>query len=166
MHDTRTSSKLMLICSVLFLSMGHATRCAEVNNTTTKADFWKKNPELKHYVAHGFTGLATFTACVIGAIASKILMSKISEKHRFKNIADNAITTTCVLACLYATYKTPQWTDTYLLKNNKQRTTKQKIVNFLNRLYIIPPWGCLTGEFCCDMLEEVPALEEQQTPAN
>jgi hypothetical protein len=52
-----------------------------------------------------------------------------------------------ILAGLYVIYKTPQWTDKYVLKKDSVRTSKQNIIVFLNRCIIPYPFGVVTGEF-------------------
>lgn len=51
-----------------------------------------------------------------------------------------------VAAGLYVLYKTPQWTDTYVLKKDDKRTMPQNIITFLNRLFV-PFFGIITGEY-------------------
>lgn len=49
-------------------------------------------------------------------------------------------------AGLYIMYKTPQWTDTYLLESQKKRTTSRNILTFLSRIILPDPIGVVVGE--------------------
>jgi hypothetical protein len=51
------------------------------------------------------------------------------------------------IAGLYIVYKTPQWTDTYILKKETTRTGQQNIIAFVNRILLFYPLGVLTGEY-------------------
>lgn len=61
-----------------------------------------------------------------------------------------------LIAGSYLMYKTPQWTDTYLLKVKERRTTKENIVVLLSRQL---PWplGIFTGEY---LAKEIKKREE------
>lgn len=47
----------------------------------------------------------------------------------------------------YIVYKTPQWTDTHILKKETERTGKQNAITFASRALVVPPFGILLGEY-------------------
>lgn len=133
---------------------------AEVNQETQLS--------ANHYVSHLITGLgahlalatSSFVGLIIGnAVARTNIADWISYQmgltpKEFKcdnfNIlfAQRAIPgALAMLAGLYVVYKTPQWTDKYLLKKKKERTLKQNILVFFNRFVLPCPVGVLTGEY-------------------
>ena len=151
-------SKGFLICSVLLVSIGQTSIYAEDNTTTNKkATFWQRHPDLKRYGAHTLTG---FTSHIVAA-ATIILTATLSASHvkdgqNIKEILAKCIlpTTIAGIASVYTVFKTPQWTDTYILKNGKKRTTIQNMSNFCVRVLIGAPFGYALGECCSEMLEE------------
>lgn len=127
----------------------------------------KKPSKLKYYTTHIATGGAAQLAFVasnllgyVGSIATIDLdiSTQIGRKTGF--VAPDRSCTNYwlgffigilpLLACLtagsYFVYKTPQWTDTYLLKSDKKRTTRQNIITLLNRICLPYPLGIITGE--------------------
>ncbi len=58
-----------------------------------------------------------------------------------------------MIAGFYLMYKMPQFTDTYLLKLKKQRTTKQNIAIFALRALVPYPVGVLVGEVVNDAMD-------------
>lgn len=51
-----------------------------------------------------------------------------------------------ITSSLIILYKTPSWTDEYILNLKAKRTDGQKLIGFLSRLLLIGPIGPLVGE--------------------
>ncbi|MFI5332986.1 MAG: hypothetical protein ACHQVS_02705 [Candidatus Babeliales bacterium] len=138
--------------------------------TETTPELQQKTEQLSanHYTSHLITGLAahlvfltsTVTGIIIGdAVAKTGTADWISyqigltpKELRCTNynilFGVRAIPAALsMLAGLYVVYKTPQWTDKYLLKKKKERSVRQNILVFLNRFLLPCPIGILTGEY-------------------
>ena len=133
----------------------------------------KKAPEVQkeqlsteHYVTHWVTGIAaniahimsTMTGLKVGDAAVKAgLADWIGHQRGItppdERCEDYGTIATVIgvptllggIAGLYIVYKTPQWTDKYILKKKTERTSKQNFIVFLHRMFI--PFGSLTGEY-------------------
>lgn len=46
-----------------------------------------------------------------------------------------------IILSQYCAYKTPQWTDTYLLNYTHQRTTQQNVITYLSSAVLIYQFG-------------------------
>lgn len=54
---------------------------------------------------------------------------------------------TSIAAGLYVFYKTPQWTDTYILKSDKIHMPRQHLINQFIRAVVTYPIGGVVGEY-------------------
>lgn len=121
-----------------------------------------------HYASHLITGLAAqlgyVTTGIIGLVMGDMVartgtadwisyqMGLTTKEFKYTNFnilfAVRAVPLTLsMLAGLYVMYKTPQWTDKYLLKKKKERTSRQNVLVFCNRALLGWPIGILTGEY-------------------
>lgn len=121
-----------------------------------------------HVVTGGIANIAHLMSCTIGLTVALMVETEYDLSTRIHNMImwndplEKGIKTTnhiCIalsmlpimlpsmLASLYLIYRTPQWTDTYILHKDKQRTCKQNIITFLNRAIIPWPFGVVTGEY-------------------
>lgn len=104
------------------------------------------------YVAHILTGAASNIAALVsvaaGAVAGQVALVR-NPSGDISAIYLSSATPILLgsIAGLYIIYKTPQWTDTNLLEKKKERTTKQNIIVFLNRILLSWPLGVVTGEY-------------------
>ena len=112
------------IITQLFLAITLTTcitmHAAESNDTSSQSS-------ILDYSAHVATGsLVKLLPWLTQEAISHI-------KQEFLGDVPSYISLPLGIAYLYIRYKTPQWTDTYLLKKKELRTTKQNIINFIIR---------------------------------
>ncbi len=131
----------------------------------------QKEKKSLNYSTHLATGLlahislpiTTIGGFLIGEVASNnnmdtwiyrnfnfqppLLEGELNENLQLMCFVSGIPTLFGLLAGLYFVYKTPQWTETYILRKNDTRTTKQNIINFINRILLPYPFGVVCGEF-------------------
>ncbi len=93
-----------------------------------------------HYLTHLGTDLASrlaFVTFVIAGIETQ------------KNSGDISTTVPIIggLLGLFLIFKTPKWTDKYLLNNDLNRSFKQEFLTFLHRVFVFYPLCTMTGEY-------------------
>lgn len=112
-------------------------------------------PSVKHYIVHvagDIVGaIAAFsllkTGLVIGTL-SAVATASATECPEMGIPAFIVPTATGCAAAFYVYYKTPEWTDTYLLERGNGRTTKQNITTLLTRVFLpILQIGTCVGEY-------------------
>ena len=109
--------------------------CTSANN---------KSHILRHYATHVATDAAAqFTGAM--SIAAGLVIGNAFAENRSNELAATSVLTGFA-AALYTLYKTPQWTDTYILKYDTQRSTCQNILTCVCRILISFPLGTLLGE--------------------
>lgn len=106
-----------------------------------------KPSQMRHYITH----IATDGLSHIAAVAS--VMTGIAVGAALKDKSE-ALTIASFLSGFgtagYIKYKTPQWTDTYVLKNDIKRTTPENILTFICRVLIPFPIGTVVGELALE----------------
>jgi hypothetical protein len=120
----------------------------------TSAD--KKPDMLRHYATHIIADGAAHLAAA-GCMAAGFIIGGKLEQNKSSGLAA-ASALTGIAAALYTVYKTPQWTDHYILNYDTQRSTSQNILTFVCRIFIPFPLGTLLGE-----LESEKRLKEVST---
>ena len=127
--------KLFLICSLL-LSFS-------IFSVEYKKPLCSKT---KYYSVHAITGSIAQIMCY------QMLFYNCKAMHYLgmnKAIGSDLFYFFGIIPGAYLVYKTPQWTDTYILRLQRKRSTKNKFKNFVLRLLPLP-WGPLLGEWASD----------------
>jgi len=128
----------------LFLGL---TVCLSQTGTDGKPVVLRGEPTVKHYIVHilgdavgGITaGAVAGTSAVVGS-----LVASGSPEVAVPAIAMSAVG---CMAAVYIYYKTPEWTDTYLLERGQGRTVGQNMATMLTRLLPLWPLGVVAGEY-------------------
>lgn len=109
---------------------------------------------VKHYGVHAATGFAAMFVAVVsfvaGAAVSHVANPGILNRirtHQYFEFREAGPIVAGMVAGVYCIYKTPQWTDTYVLGCKDKRTDKQNVITFINRVLIPVPFGVLAGEY-------------------
>lgn len=110
----------------------------------SSADTDKKPNMLRHYATHIITDGAAHLAAGVSVGAGLIIGGAFEKNNSSALGATSALAG--FAAALYTIYKTPQWTDKYILNYDTQRSTSQNIITFACRLFIPFPLGTLLGE--------------------
>lgn len=111
-------------------------------------DQYKKPLPCNHYITHMITDAAGTIAAILGAFTMGGITFGVATTADMKEESKAILTGAAAgLTFIYTLYKTPQWTDTYLLENNIKRTSLQNILVFLHRRILPWPIGVILGEF-------------------
>lgn len=155
--------KTLIMCALINCTFVYSKE-AVIESAQTK----KEELSTDYYISHIITGSAAhfsyLASIIIGYITGQIAM-KIGvadgigrcmglTPQGFK-CSDGRVIGTVMgapallggISGLFIIYKTPQWTDRYHLKNKKERSLKQNIFVFFNRILLPYPFGILTGEY-------------------
>jgi hypothetical protein len=172
MHISTKKFFLLIPLIILFTSL-YALEDEEFTSTITPVSTCiisnEKDSNLKYYSTHLVTGgLAhlSFLLCgTLGFFVGHILVESnlqtfIGRKlsltppdllvENFRAIFATGITP-FIIGCLagwWIIYKTPQWTDNYLLNSTKLRSKREKVETFLARIFLPYPVGVLLSEWC------------------
>lgn len=147
------------VCNVLFICLAFVAFSRVGANdvqTSEQKENAKGHMDMRHLKKHLMTSVVVnilFNTSIYiqlkalekpDLFITRSLMTE--EQLKFWNIAIKSSILVTLLGKLYAIYKTPQWTDSYLLNYQEERTTKQNIIAFLNRFFLGWPLGIITGE--------------------
>ena len=134
---------LSLVISLPINADGANAKQSEiVEKTQSKAE--NDISDFKYYTVHALTDLVT--SCAFGLPI--VVVDTIWEQNALKpGPLAKAALVSWLLAGWCVAYKTPEWTDKYVLRINERRTTKEKIASFLLRAF--NDWlfvGSIAGE--------------------
>lgn len=123
------------------------------------------------YLRHTATHMATAHSALIAQIALMILAAELTRKILKNSNSELSYPFAPVYASiagcltgLYIQYKTPQWTDEYLLKLERKRSTPKNVIELLSKLVIPFPIATLLEE-SFQWLEDLKAFEKQSNEA-
>lgn len=119
----------------------------------------KKQSKLKYYGTHIVTDIGSdfVGGMAIGAGLTPALLLGIAHAKGW--IAENSVGSfvagigvytslmSGVTAAVIIKFKSPQWTDMYILKNSKKRTKSQNIISFFSRAILPNPLGTVVAEY-------------------
>jgi hypothetical protein len=152
MHKKLLQTTICLFLSALFALPLHAQEGPTDPQRVAQNSFSQK--DWKFYGTHAGTALA------LGV--GRQALYNLCEKSVTNPQISSAIECAIDLSVIYVLYKTPQWTDTYVLKNNIQRTTEQNIGRFVaNPLF---PFGPALADYYMDLKTKEPSatIEEEK----
>jgi hypothetical protein len=120
-------------------------------NAQGKPVILRGEPTVKHYIVHALGDAVGGIAA--GAAAGTCLATGMVVGGASGNpeVAGPAMVLSAITGCaaaFYIYYKTPEWTDTYVLERGNGRTMGQNIATLLTRL-LLPLWplGVVAGEY-------------------
>ena len=139
------SLKVVALSATLLISMQPSLRANEQSCEQTRCE--PKKCIVKRDIAEALIHVGTHeVACVMGAmmaVCGVLLDEAAKKKNKIDTLYMGSIAG--VIAGLYTIYSMPQWTDTYLLDKNTQRSRVQNMVTFISRI-LGGEWGVIVGE--------------------
>ncbi|MCL5875637.1 MAG: hypothetical protein M1114_04145 [Candidatus Dependentiae bacterium] len=122
-----------------------------------------EEPSVRHYVSHLAIGMiAEKSTLLCLGMADEIIdphtdiehflshymrLSLQEKRHQLIALTRLIASTSMLITGGLIFYKSPQWTDTYLLKKENKRSFRQNFYVLLNRIFFKYPFGILTGEY-------------------
>ena len=141
--------KKLLFILLFFFNFLYSSDVLEQNigtqNTQITSEQVKEDKSL-HLGAHILTGGCAYLGAATSIVLAMIIGDTIAKNHPTLSYMIG------FMAGGWIMYRTPQWTDTYIVKKTGQRTLTQNLVTFLNRIILSWPLGVITGEICNDDL--------------
>jgi len=132
-----------------YLSINHAAVLLLITAGTSFAQSKSEQPGvLMYYGTHLATNFVVTCGsgfgCGIAFSMADELINSVDKASLCRASTATFIKLAALTGVVYAFYKTPQWTDTYLLDIERERTLKENMISFFGRLF---PLGIIITEY-------------------
>ncbi len=149
-----TSEKFMHY-ALLFLFISFANSHDYVNENTDNQIIKQSNDESLYLGTHLATGACSYvtslSVILLSLVVGEIIAKKNISEYKDVNLMSSALPPLIgIITGAWIFYKSPQWTDTYIIKKKDTRTFTQNMATFLSRIVWNYPLGVILGEICND----------------